>query len=147
MKAEEASPLVPPLRETRSALHSGIRAEAPSTSFILAEGAGCASMFVASVLLLRVTPVFFVYAALAVMESWIFPLITAHLQHFPEERNALFQTRTFRGVGARVIAADHLYHLEHHLYPAVPHQHWPRLAERLDPFLAEAGVRPSRLWL
>jgi beta-carotene hydroxylase len=116
-------------------------------AFILAEGAACAATFVASVALLRVTPVFFVYAALAIMGSWIFPLITAHLQHFPEERNALFQTRTFRGLGARIIAADHLYHLEHHLYPAVPHQHWPRLAERLDPYFAKAGVRPSRLWL
>ncbi len=123
------------------------RATPRERALILAEGASCAAMFVASVLLLRVTPVFFVYAALAVMGSWIFPLITAHLQHFPEERNALFQTRTFRGVGARIIAADHLYHLEHHLYPAVPHQHWPRLAERLDPYLAHAGVRPSRLWL
>ena len=88
------------------------------------------------------TPVFS-YAALAVARARI-PLITAHLQHFP--RRNLFQTRTFRGLGARIVAADHLYHLEHHLYPAVPHQHWPRLAERLDPFLAKAGVRPSRLW-
>jgi beta-carotene hydroxylase len=122
------------------------RASARERAFILAEAAGCAAMFVASVVLLRLTPVFFIYAALAIMGSWIFPLITAHLQHFPEERNALFQTRTFRGLGARIVAADHLYHLEHHLYPSVPHQHWPRLAERLDPYLAKAGVRPSRLW-
>jgi beta-carotene hydroxylase len=123
------------------------RASARERAFILAEGAGCAAMFFGSVLLLPRTPVFFVYAALAIMGSWIFPLITAHLQHLPQERNPLFQTRTFRGLGARIVAADHLYHLEHHLYPAVPHQHWPRLAERLDPYLAKAGVRPSRLWL
>lgn len=123
------------------------RASTRERAYILAEGAGCAALLVASVELLRVSPVFFAYAALAVMGSWTFPLITAHLQHFPQERNALFQTRTFRGPGARILAADHLYHLEHHLYPAVPHQHWPRLAERLDPYLAKAGVRPSRLWL
>jgi beta-carotene hydroxylase len=122
------------------------RATPRERAFILAEGAGCAAMFAASVALLPATPVFFVYAALAIMGSWIFPLITAHLQHFPQERNPLLQTRTFRGLGARIVAADHLYHLEHHLYPAVPHQHWRRLAERLDPHLAKAGVRPSRLW-
>ena len=26
-----------------------------------------------------------------------------------------------------------VFHLEHHLYPAVPHQNWARLAKRLDP--------------
>jgi beta-carotene hydroxylase len=123
------------------------RANRRERAFILVEGAGCVAFLAASALLVPRTPIVFVYAALAVMGSWIFPLITAHLQHFPHERNALFQTRTFRGVGARVLAADHLYHLEHHLYPSVPHQHWPRLAARLDPYLAKAGVRPSRLWL
>jgi beta-carotene hydroxylase len=123
------------------------RAGSRERALILAEGACCLGLFVASVLLLPRTPVPFVYAALAVMGSWIFPLITAHLQHYPQEKDPLFQTRTFRGIGARIVALDHLYHLEHHLYPAVPHQHWPRLAERLDPYLAKAGVRPSRLWL
>jgi beta-carotene hydroxylase len=115
--------------------------------WILAEGIACLVLVVGSALLWKVTPIFFVYAALAIMGSWIFPLITAHLQHYPKERNPLFQTRTFRGIGARIVAVDHLYHLEHHLYPSVPHQHWPRLAERLDPYLAKAGVRPSRLLL
>jgi len=122
------------------------RAGARERAFILAEGALCAALFAGSVLLLPVTPVYCVYVALAIMGSWIFPLITAHLQHYPDKPDPLFQTRTFRGVGARILAADHLYHLEHHLYPAVPHQHWVRLAERLDPYLAKAGVRPSRLW-
>jgi beta-carotene hydroxylase len=48
----------------------------------------------------------------------------------------------FRGWFVRLIAFDHLYHLEHHLYPAVPHHHWKHLAQRLDPHLARAGVRP-----
>jgi len=122
------------------------RAPPRERAFILAEGASCTALFAGSALLLPATPVYFVYAALAIMGSWIFPLITAHLQHFPRERDPLFQTRTFRGLGARILAADHLYHLEHHLYPAVPHQHWARLARRLDPYLARAGVRPSRLW-
>ena len=40
----------------------------------------------------------------------------------------------------------HLYHLEHHLFPAVPHTNWPRLAKRLDPHLAKAGVKPVVFW-
>jgi beta-carotene hydroxylase len=41
-----------------------------------------------------------------------------------------------------VIFRQHLYHLEHHLYPAVPHQRWPQLATRLDPHFDSAGVKP-----
>ena len=35
---------------------------------------------------------------------------------------------------------EHLYHLEHHLYPAVPHHNWPELARRLDPHFRSAGL-------
>ena len=37
-----------------------------------------------------------------------------------------------------------LYHLEHHLYPAVPHHHWPALARRLDPYFDAAGIVPVK---
>jgi beta-carotene hydroxylase len=40
-----------------------------------------------------------------------------------------------------------LYHLEHHLYPAVPHHHWPELARRLDPYLDAADIAPVKLWI
>jgi hypothetical protein len=50
---------------------------------------------------------------------------------------ALFQS-------VQLIAFDHLYHLEHHLYPAVPHHHWRELAERLAPHFERAGVKPYR---
>jgi len=36
--------------------------------------------------------------------------------------------------------------LEHHLYPQVPHHNWPELGRRLDPYFAQAGVRPVRLF-
>jgi fatty acid desaturase len=26
-----------------------------------------------------------------------------------------------------LLALEHLYHLEHHLHPQVPHHHWPEL--------------------
>ena len=37
---------------------------------------------------------------------------------------------------------QHTYHLEHHLYPAVPSFNWQELARRLDPFLSIRGVQP-----
>ncbi len=86
------------------------------------------------------------YVALVVLGSWTFPLITGYLPHRPEGANALTQTRRFRGTVAAVLFRQHLYHLEHHLYPAVPHQHWPQLAARLDPHFERAGVPPIVLW-
>jgi fatty acid desaturase len=40
----------------------------------------------------------------------------------------------------RVKKFDHLYHLEHHLYPMVPHKNWPKLAARLDGYFKREGV-------
>jgi beta-carotene hydroxylase len=57
----------------------------------------------------------------------------------------LTQTRLFRGKVLSVIAAGHLYHLEHHLYPQVPHHHWPQLARRLDPHFARLEIEPVTL--
>lgn len=56
--------------------------------------------------------------------------------------NELFQTRAFRGTVASIVAMGHLYHLEHHLYPSVPHHNWPELARRLNPHFERAGVKP-----
>lgn len=86
-----------------------------------------------------------VYVALAYVGGWIVPLFTAYLPHTPRGDGPLRQTRRFRGVVARLVAADHLYHLEHHLHPAVPHHRWPDLARRLDPALDRAGVPAVRL--
>lgn len=93
-----------------------------------------------------VTPI--IYVALMIAGSWVIPLITSYLPHDAEASDELHQTRRFRGFLARLIAFDHLYHLEHHLYPAVPHQNWPRLAQRLDPWLDEAGIKAVcvRFW-
>jgi beta-carotene hydroxylase len=88
-----------------------------------------------------------VYVALAYLGTWIVPLVTAYIPHTPEGENALGQTRRFRGWVARLLAVDHLYHLEHHLYPGVPHHRWPELARRLDSYLDRAGVSAVRLWL
>lgn len=47
---------------------------------------------------------------------------------------------------ADAAVAEHLYHLEHHLYPQVPHHDWPALARRLDPFFEREQLVPIRLW-
>ena len=95
---------------------------------------------------IRVTPIFAVYAVLMIMGSWIIPLVTSYVPHNPAGTNALAQTFLFRGRIASIIALEHLYHLEHHLYPMVPHQNWPRLAKRLDPYFKSAGIDPVVLW-
>jgi beta-carotene hydroxylase len=83
---------------------------------------------------------------LMVMGSWIIPFITSYVPHDPDGDGELKQTRVFRGWFFSLIALEHLYHLEHHQYPAVPHHNWPTLAKRLDPYLEKAGVVPIRLF-
>ena len=115
-------------------------------ALVFAETALVVSSLVFCFAMIRVTPIFAVYAVLMIMGSWIIPLITSYIPHDPAGKNALAQTRLFRGKVASIIALEHLYHLEHHLYPMVPHHHWPALARRLDPYLKSAGVEPVVLW-
>jgi beta-carotene hydroxylase len=66
--------------------------------------------------------------------------------HDPKGETELTHTRLFRGRILSILALEHLYHLEHHLYPQVPHHNWPELARRLDPYFARVGLRPLRLF-
>ena len=88
-----------------------------------------------------------VYAGLVYLGTWIVPLATAYIPHAPNGDSELSQTRRFRGPLSRFVALDHLYHLEHHLYPGVPHHRWRELARRLDPHLDAADVPSVRLGL
>ena len=115
-------------------------------TLILLEGCVCLFLFILSLVLYSVTPIFLVYVVLMIMGSWIIPLITSYIPHNPQGESELFQTRLFRGKVVSIIALEHTYHLEHHLYPSVPHHNWPQLARRLDPFFQEAGLKPIRLW-
>jgi beta-carotene hydroxylase len=117
-----------------------------SRAWVLGEGTACFVLVGGAVALYAWTPVFAVYVALMIMGSWLIPLLTSYVPHEPGRQGELFQTRAFRGVVLSVIALEHLYHLEHHLYPSVPHQNLPRLAQRLDPYLERAGVKPVKLW-
>ena len=89
-------------------------------------------------------PVLPAFVVLVVGGSWTIPLITVQIPHNPSGEFPLAQTRAFRGVFYDVVAFGHLYHLEHHLYPMVPHHHWRELARRLDPYLEAAGVAAVR---
>jgi len=113
-------------------------------NWIVAEGIVVAAMVAGAVAVLPWTVVPAVYVVLMIAGSWTIPLITSYLPHNPEASDGLHQTRLFRGALVRLVAFDHLYHLEHHLYPAVPHQDWPRLAGRLDPWFESAGIKPVR---
>lgn len=107
---------------------------------LLMEVVGILLLLIAATVSVRWTLAPLVYAGLVIAGSWIFPLITVYIPHIAEGQTPLFQTRLFRGTIYRIIAFDHLYHLEHHLYPAVPHHHWHRLAVRLDPWFKRLGL-------
>jgi beta-carotene hydroxylase len=119
-----------------------LRHHAQRHPIVAVEAALVVALVVACVALIPVTPIFAVYAALMLMGHWAIPLITSYVPHNAEGRTALTQTKLFRGKVASVIALQHLYHLEHHLYPQVPHHHWPKLAKRLDPYFRASGVEP-----
>ncbi len=101
---------------------------------LLLEAAGIGVLLTATLFTVQWTWIPFVYATLVIAGSWVFPLITVYIPHNAEGKTPLTQTRIFRGWWFRLIALDHLYHLEHHLFPAVPHHHWRSLAVRLDPW-------------
>jgi beta-carotene hydroxylase len=86
------------------------------------------------------------YLIITIAGSWVYPLMTGYMPHDANSDDPLRQTRLFRGRLASWLAFEHLYHLEHHLYPQVPHQRWPELGRRLDPFFASQGITPIILW-
>lgn len=113
--------------------------------WIIAEGIGVGAIVLAAIAALPWTVVPAIYVALMIAGSWLIPLATSYVPHDAKASDRLHQTRLFRGAFIRLVAFDHLYHLEHHLYPAVPHQNWPRLARRLDPWFQVAGIHPVRI--
>ena len=114
--------------------------------WIVGEGIACVALLGAAAATCSLSAILPVYVGLMIAGSWVIPLVTSYLPHDPDGDGELFQTRVFRGSVASLLAVEHLYHLEHHLFPAVPHIHWPELARRLDPHFAKAGVKPIVFW-
>jgi beta-carotene hydroxylase len=115
-------------------------------SWIVGEGVGVLVLLIASVAAIPWTISPIIYAALMILGSWLFPFITSFIPHDPKGATELTRTRLFRGRILSIVALEHLYHLEHHLYPQVPHHNWPELARRLDPHFERGGLRPLRLF-
>ena len=107
---------------------------------LLTEALAGGVLAIGAVAVAEFTVIPLVYIALAYGGTWVVPFATSFVPHTPRGDGSLGQTRRFRGWAARALAFDHLYHLEHHLYPAVPHHRWRALARRLDPHLDRAGV-------
>lgn len=82
------------------------------------------------------------YALLAILGSWVYPLLTVHLPHHGYGDSPLTQTGTLRGLLIPSLFLELTYHLEHHLYPAVPSHHLSKLSSRLEPTLRANGVIP-----
>jgi beta-carotene hydroxylase len=113
--------------------------------WLLAEAAWAVAVPVAGAFLWSRAPVVLVYAALALVGSWSYPLLTVHLPHRGYGDTPLTQTGTLRGRVIPALFLELTYHLEHHLYPAVPSHHLPELSRRLDPFFQTAGVKATRV--
>lgn len=122
------------------------RASGSVRFWILGEGLLVLALLTTAALLWPATKLPAIYCALIVAGSWVFPLVTVVFPHDRHGASPLTQTRLFRGHLFRWLAFEHLYHLEHHLYPQVPHHRWPELARRLDPYFTAAGVTPIVLW-
>jgi beta-carotene hydroxylase len=114
---------------------------------VIAEGLAVVALLIFCLYSIFFTDVFVVYMCLMIAGSWIIPLVTSYAVHNPDGKDELRQTRLFRGAFFSLIAFDHLYHLEHHLYPMVPHKNWPELARRLDEYFKLRGIDPIEVKL
>ncbi len=113
--------------------------------WLLAEAAAPIVAITGGILAWAQIPGVLVYAVLAIVGSWVYPLLTVYLPHHGYGQTPLTQTRTLRGRIIPAIFLELTYHLEHHLYPQVPSHHLPELARRLEDYLAANDVRPVRV--
>jgi beta-carotene hydroxylase len=113
--------------------------------WLLLEAGWAGAVPVAGILVWPWTPAVLVYAVLALVGSWVYPLLTVHLPHHHYGDTPLTQTSSLRGHIIPALFLELTYHLEHHLYPPVPSHHLAELARRLGPFFEQAGVRFRRV--
>jgi len=121
------------------------RAKGQDKTIIRLEGSLILLLVVLTAISIPFTNIFWLYTCLTIAGSWIIPFVTSYLVHNPNEADELTQTKLFRGRFYAIIAFDHLYHLEHHMYPMVPHKNWVELARRLDPFFKNRNIKPKRV--
>ena len=114
--------LLSPFHQARLWFWSFKRADRVGRTTLVVEAFLAGSYVVFSIVMLPHTPIFLVYAILVIGGSWFYPLATVYLPHDHHGASNLTQTRMFRGRVLDSLSLGHLYHLEHHLYPAIPHQ-------------------------
>ena len=117
----------------------------PARRWLLAEAMTAISILMIAVFSIFHFPALAIYCALAIVGSWVYPLLTVHLPHHHYGPTPLTQTSTLRGRIIPALFLELTYHLEHHLYPQVPAHHLPELSRRLELVLRNAGVR--RRWV
>lgn len=100
---------------------------------------------VIAILLYQHYPFLLYYFLLVQMGSWLYPLFTVYIPHKVNSTHPIFQTKLFRGPIISFFFAHHNYHLEHHLYPMVPHQNWRKLGKRLLPYLKNYNLETINL--
>lgn len=110
-------------------------------AYILTEGILILLYSVVSILLIETSPVLLIFLILTYITSWVFPLFTVYIPHILNYEHPLFQTIKFKGPIISLIFAEHNYHLEHHLYPSVPHQNWKKLSKRLNSFIKDKEIK------
>jgi beta-carotene hydroxylase len=113
--------------------------------WLLAEAAWALAVPAAGILLGPWSPAILTYCGLAVVGSWVYPLLTVYLPHHDYGQTPLTQTSSLRGRLIPALFLELTYHLEHHLYPSVPSHHLPELSRRLHPFFRENSVQPRRV--
>jgi beta-carotene hydroxylase len=121
------------------------RADRGQRRWLAAEACAPLLALVAGVALWPLTKGVLVYVAMAVVGSWVYPLLTVYLPHHDFGDTPWTQTRTVRGRLLPKVFLELTYHLEHHLYPQVPSHRLPELSRRLEPVLRAAGVTPRRV--
>lgn len=103
------------------------------------------SFWTIGIFTVKTFPALIIYQIMVTLGAWIIPLITSYLVHSPHEGESIRQTKLYRGIFFRVVALDHLYHLEHHLYPQIPHCRWTQLAKILNPYFEKAQIVAIRI--
>lgn len=121
------------------------RGRAEQRAWLLVEAAWACAVPIVGLVIYRWTAVVLVYAVLVLVGSWVYPLLTVYLPHHHYGDSPWTQTSTLRGHITPALFLELTYHLEHHLFPAVPSHHLPKLSRRLQPYFRRAGVIPRRV--
>jgi beta-carotene hydroxylase len=120
--------------------HQRSKGQHRTRAFLLIEIVLPVLTVLAGIGLWRTTPAVLLYAIMAIVGSWVYPLLTVYLPHKDFGDSPLTQTHTLRGRLIPLLFLELTYHLEHHLYPQVPSHNLAKLAQRLDPTFERLGV-------